>query len=119
MRASRALRSGVFPVLSPYTRGANRVLRRAPFRRVFVLVLVEEMEVGAGALLGRMPAAPDRRCRVSRKAGVRRARRAGQSSLCLSGSATARCQAESWYRIIAIVAGSATAIPEMTAAASE
>ena len=45
--------------------------------------------------------------------------RPSQSSPGLSGSAAARSQAESWYRIIAIIVGSATSVPEITAAASE
>ena len=42
-----------------------------------------------------------------------------QSSPDLSGAVAARSQAESWCRIIAIIVGSATTVPEITATASE
>jgi hypothetical protein len=45
--------------------------------------------------------------------------RPSQSSPVLSGSTAARSQAESWYRIIAIIVGIATSVPAITAAASE
>ena len=55
---------------------------------------------------------------MRRTAGPTR-RSPSQSSPGLSGSVAARSQAESWYRIIAIIVGSAISVPEITAAASE
>jgi hypothetical protein len=45
--------------------------------------------------------------------------RPSQSSPGVSGAAAARSQAEFWYRIIAIIVGTAISAPEITAAASE